>query len=183
MTDRRVEQWLAELGSTDEATRVDAARWLADCAELPPHAAAARVKTLSDDASSSVEHSDWDGTVLGGSTYFARDYARTALRKLGGPAIEALLAASGHEAVLVEVVIDAGPERLARLAPEVRDRVRQRLAGHWDAERVGWALEWAEAAPGDVAIVRAHPGGRGLRAPGEEARGQRRPRGPRALRP
>lgn len=157
MIDPRVERWLSELASPNEETRVEAARWLADVAELPPHAAPLLARTLSDGASISVEHSDWDGTVVGGTTFFARDHAATALKKLGEPAIEALLAVDGHESLLVEVVVAAGPDRLARLPAELRDRVRQRLQGHWSADRAGWALEWAETAPGDEAIVRAHP--------------------------
>lgn len=156
MIDPRVERWLAELGDPNPETRVDAAKWLA-CKELPAEAAALLVKTLSDDASYSVEHSDWDGTVVGGSTFYARDHAAAALKKLGGPAIEALLAVEGHQSLLVEVVIAAGPDRLAKLSAELRDGVRLRLQGHWSAERAGWALEWAETAPGDEAIVRAHP--------------------------
>lgn len=125
--------------------RTYAARMLSQQSSLPATAAAPLVETLSDDASWYEEWTDWDGTVTGGTAYFARDYARAALLTLGAPALEVLRHHPAHRALLAEIVAAASPEALGALSPDTLAALPSLVMGTPSEKAALQALRWRDA--------------------------------------
>jgi hypothetical protein len=125
--------------------RTFAARMLAEHPALEPWCAEPLIAALSDDASTYQEWSDWDGTVTGGSSQFARDSARAALLRLGVNAIEALAKHPAQRGLLAEIVAAASPDALVTLSRERLDSLPALVVGTSSEKNALKALGWRDA--------------------------------------
>lgn len=150
-------RWLRELREGDVATRVRAARWLAEEPPLPAESVGTLIEALFDDAWEHEDWTDWNGAVVGGSDHHVWWYALEALGKMGAPGIKGVVEAVRRRPAffaphLARLASEAPPDTLAALGPAGRSALRTALEegepeASWLPQRAaGLAhLAWVEA--------------------------------------
>ncbi|HEY1811497.1 MAG TPA: hypothetical protein VGG74_04025 [Kofleriaceae bacterium] len=146
---------LEALESTAPSERLDAATRLRD--ESPPFADAlsALVAHLDDTGQVDEDWTDWDGSVIGGTTYRVADRVIEALVRLGTPAFLAVLAAveRGKPATALrqlvailpmDALVNAGPDAVARTRHATELDATSNTVGTSPLEAAARALAWAD---------------------------------------